>query len=91
MLQGGVAAHDQLPALNAREQDDTSVRVAVLPFDDLSPNHDNQWFADGMMDELISTLGGIERMRIPSRSDVLHYRDNRKKSREIARELACAI
>ncbi len=87
MLQGGVAAKDQLPALNVHEQDDTSVRVAVLPFDDLSPQRDNQWFADGMMDELISTLGGIERVRIPSRSDVLHYRDNRKKSREIAREL----
>ena len=64
-----------------------SVRVAVLPFDDLSPEHDNQWFADGMMDELISTLGHLERVKVPARSDVLHYREHKKKSREIAAEL----
>ena len=66
---------------------DNSIRVAVLPFDDLSPEHDNQWFADGMMDELISTLGAIEHVKIPSRSDVLPYRDHKKKSRDIAREI----
>jgi len=64
-----------------------SIRVAVLPFDDLSPNHDNQWFADGMMDELISTLGSLEHVKVPSRSDVLHYRNHPKQSHEIAREV----
>ncbi|HZK77181.1 MAG TPA: tetratricopeptide repeat protein, partial [Candidatus Kapabacteria bacterium] len=67
--------------------EDDSIRIAVLPFDDLSPDHDNQWFADGMMDELISTLGSLDRVKVPSRSDVLHYRDHRKKSREVANEM----
>lgn len=80
----GVAATEQFTTI--REMDE-SIRVAVLPFDDLSPQHDNQWFADGMLDELISTLGTIDKMRIPGRSDVLHYRDHQKKSREIANEL----
>ncbi|MFI5201432.1 MAG: tetratricopeptide repeat protein, partial [Candidatus Kapaibacterium sp.] len=68
-------------------KEDDSIHIAVLPFDDLSPDHDNQWFADGMMDELISTLGSLDRVKVPSRSDVLHYRKHHKKSREIAREL----
>jgi len=40
-----------------------------------------------MMDELISTLGSLDRVKVPSRSDVLHYRDHRKKSREVANEM----
>ncbi len=81
----GIAATEEL--LPVRADEDAAIRVAVMPFDDLSPQHDNQWFADGMMDELISTLGTIDKMKIPSRSDVLHYRDHRKKSREVASEL----
>jgi TolB-like protein len=81
----GIAVTEELPRV--RTEEDLFVRVAVLPFDDISPQHDNQWFADGMMDELISTLGTIDKMKIPSRSDVLHYRGHQKKSREIASEL----
>jgi adenylate cyclase len=81
----GLVATEELPPMPVEE--DTTIRIAVLPFDDLSPEHDNQWFADGMMDELIATLGSLDRVKVPSRSDVLHYRDHRKKSREVAREL----
>jgi TolB-like protein len=86
-LRTGVAATEQRPTHNGLDSEDSSIRVAVLPFDDLSPQHDNQWFADGMMDELIGTLGRIDTVKVSSRSDVLHYRDHRKKSREIANEL----
>ena len=77
-------AIEELPAAML---DENSIRVAVLPFDDLSPEHDNQWFADGMMDELIAALSQLDHVKVPSRSDVLHYRERRVKSREIAREL----
>src|ERR1035441_7230857 len=86
LLRTGVAAI-QLPQPDAPEVEDPFIRVAVLPFDDLSPLHDNQWFADGMMDELIGTLGHLDRVKVPPRSDVLHYREHHAKSREIAREL----
>jgi TolB-like protein len=89
MLRGaatlGLAVTEELPRV--RTVEDTSIRIAVLPFDDLSPQHDNQWFADGMMDELISTLAHLDRVKVPSRSDVLHYRDHRVKSKDIANEL----
>ena len=85
-LQHGIAVTEPLP-ISAPASADNSIRIAVLPFDDLSPDHDNQWFADGMMDELISTLGSLDRVKVPARSDVLHYRKHQKKSREITREL----
>jgi TolB-like protein/Flp pilus assembly protein TadD len=72
----------------APKKEDGSIHIAVLPFDDLSPQHDNQWFADGMMDELIGTLRYIENVKVPGRWDVLHYRDRRVRSRDIARELS---
>ncbi|HYM20198.1 MAG TPA: TIR domain-containing protein [Candidatus Kapabacteria bacterium] len=69
------------------DPNDKTIRVAVLPFDDLSPLHDNEWFADGMMDELISTLGGLKDLRVPSRTDVIYYKKHHPKIREIARDL----
>ncbi len=87
LLRTGLPATEQLPRRSAPELDDTFIRVAVLPFADLSQLHDNQWFADGMMDELIGTLGRIDKVKVPSRSDVLHYREHKKKSWEIANEL----
>ncbi|HET6401825.1 MAG TPA: TIR domain-containing protein [Candidatus Kapabacteria bacterium] len=83
----GLPAAEALPPVTASLPADDSIHIAVLPFDDLSPDHDNQWFADGMMDELISTLGSLDRVKVPSRSDVLHYRDHRRKSREVSNEL----
>ena len=67
--------------------DDGFIHLAVLPFDDLSPQHDNEWFADGMMDELISTLGSLKKLRVPSRTDVLYYRKHHVKAKDIADDL----
>jgi TolB-like protein len=61
--------------------------LAVLPFEDLSPTHDNEWFADGMMDELIGTLSSIEKLQVAPRSDVIYYKKSRPKPAEIAAEL----
>lgn len=61
--------------------------LAVLPFDDLSPTRDNEWFADGMMDELINTLGSLEKLHVPGRNDVIYYKKNRPKTKEIADDL----
>ncbi len=87
LLKGVPDTGRDAPPARLYDADDSSIRVAVLPFDDLSPKHDNQWFADGMMDELISTLGHLENMKVPSRSDVLHYRERHAKTRVIAGEL----
>jgi adenylate cyclase len=86
LLKQGHSLLEQMHA-EKRISDDGFVHLAVLPFDDLSPQHDNEWFADGMMDELIGTLGSLEHLRVPSRTDVLYYKEHKPKAKEIAKDL----
>jgi TolB-like protein/tRNA A-37 threonylcarbamoyl transferase component Bud32 len=62
-------------------------RVAVLPMTNLSVNPDDRFFADGMTEELISTLSAIAGVRVIARSSVLSYADTKKKASSIGREL----
>ena len=78
----------KLPGSNALlNTPSAEIRLAVLPFDDLSPAKDNEWFADGMVDELITTLGALETMKVPSRTDVMYYKKHHPKAQEIANDL----
>jgi len=61
--------------------------IAVLPFENLTGNPEQQYFADGMTDALITALAQIRQLRVISRTSAMHYRDTRKTLPEIAREL----
>ncbi len=61
--------------------------LAVLPFESLSSDASQDYFADGMTDELISDLGQISALRVISRTSVMAYKHARKPLPEIAREL----
>src|SRR5580704_14756578 len=61
--------------------------LAVLPFESLSNDASQDYFADGMTDELISDLGQISALRVISRTSVMSYKHARKPLPEIAREL----
>src|SRR6516162_11435348 len=61
--------------------------IAVLPFENLSPDPDQEYFADGMTDELITNLGKIGALRVISRTSVMSYKETRKPLAQIAREL----
>ncbi len=62
-------------------------RLAVLPLENLSPNQEDDLFADGMTDALITTLAQIGALRVISRTSVMQYKSGRKPLPEIAREL----
>jgi serine/threonine-protein kinase len=49
--------------------------LAVLPFSDLSPYHDQEWFCEGLAEELIAALSEVEGLRVPSRSSTKQVRD----------------
>ena len=49
--------------------------VAVLPFANMSPDKDNEFFADGMHEDVITNLTKIRELKVISRSSVLAYRD----------------
>jgi TolB-like protein/DNA-binding winged helix-turn-helix (wHTH) protein len=61
--------------------------LAVLPFDNLSADRDDEYLADGITDVLITELAGIRSLRVISRQSVLRYKDSPKPMPEIAREL----
>jgi TolB-like protein/DNA-binding winged helix-turn-helix (wHTH) protein/Tfp pilus assembly protein PilF len=61
--------------------------IAVLPLESLSSDASQDYFADGMTDELISDLGQISALRVISRTSVMGYKHTRKPLPQIAREL----
>lgn len=62
-------------------------RIAVLPFVNMSPDPNDEYFADGMTEEIISTVSGISGLTIISRTSVMGYKGTTKKVEEIGREL----
>ena len=61
--------------------------LAVLPLESLSSEASQDYFADGMTDELISDLGQISALRVISRTSAMTYKHARKPVPQIAREL----
>jgi len=61
--------------------------LAVLPFENLSGDPNQDYFADGMTEELITELGQIQALRVISRTSVLRYKSMRKPLAQIAGEL----
>jgi adenylate cyclase len=56
------------PVVDITKAIDNKPSVAVLPFVDMSPDHDNEYFADGLTEELISVLSQAGGMRVASRT-----------------------
>ena len=61
--------------------------VAVVPFADLSQAHDQEWFCDGMTEEILSHLSRINGLRVISRTSCMTYKGTKKAAKEIAQEL----
>lgn len=61
--------------------------LAVLPLENLSGDPSQDYFSDGMTDELITDLGQISGLRVISRTSVMTYKGARKPLPQIAREL----
>ncbi len=61
--------------------------LAVLPLENLSGDESQQYFADGMTEELTAALSQITALRVISRTSVMGYQGTRKRLPQIAREL----
>jgi len=61
--------------------------IAVLPFTSRSTDPENQLFADGIHDDLLTRLANIGALKVISRTSVMEYRDTTKNLREIGDEL----
>jgi TolB-like protein/Tfp pilus assembly protein PilF len=64
--------------------------IAVLPFENLSRDPDNAYFADGIQDEILTRLSKIADLKVISRTSTQHYKSAPDNLREIAKQLEVA-
>jgi len=62
-------------------------RIAVLPLVSLSPDPNDEYFADGMTEEVISTLSQMDEIEVISRTSAMIYKKFPKPIKELSREL----
>jgi TolB-like protein/Tfp pilus assembly protein PilF len=63
-------------------------RIAVLPFVNMSPDPNDEFFADGLTEELIDRLSQVKELEVIARTSVMTYKKKEKKAAEIGRELS---
>ena len=61
--------------------------IAVLPFDNISPEKESDYFCDGLMGELIANLSRLKDIRVVSRTSSMQYKGTKKDIKTIGREL----
>ena len=83
-----IARREGLTAALSKSYGDRS--IAVLPFENRSNREEDQFFTDGIHDDLLTTIAKIGSMKVISRTSVMEYRDTIKKTPQIAQELGVA-
>lgn len=93
----GVLAMDRLwlarpmpPAATGAPAPILEQSIAVLPFADLSPAGDQEYFADGIAEELLNALSRVEGLRVAGRTSSFHYRGREADLRSIGETLGVA-
>jgi serine/threonine protein kinase len=81
------------PFFNQRSADSAATErsIAVLPFENISPNKEDAYFADGVQGEILNNLAKIAQLKVISRTSVMQYRADAKRDlRQIAAALGVA-
>jgi TolB-like protein/Flp pilus assembly protein TadD len=82
-MPGGTDEERQPVALPAAERES----IAVLPFVNMSPDPENAYFADGISEELLNVLAGIDGLKVASRTSAFSFKGSNTPIPEIARQL----
>jgi adenylate cyclase len=64
--------------------------VAVLAFVDMSPGKDQEWFSDGLSEEILNSLAHLRELKVTARTSSFYYKDKDIPLQEIARKLGVA-
>ncbi len=87
-LQGIKRTDDALPGPGLPDAPEKS--IAVLPFENLSDDQQNAYFADGIQDDILSSLAKVADLKVISRTSVRQYRGGARNLREIGAVLGVA-
>ena len=61
--------------------------IAVLPFQNFSDSKDDEYFSDGITDDILTQLSKVRSLKVISRTSVMKYKNTQKTAPEIAKEL----
>jgi TolB-like protein len=64
--------------------------IAVLPFADLSPTHDQEYFSDGMTEEILDALAKVQDLRVAARTSSFYFKGRNEKLQAIGAALGVA-
>src|SRR5881394_1222608 len=87
VIVSAIAGFFLLPRASAHKIDKS---IAVLPFENLSDDKENAYFADGIQDDVLTNLSKIGDLKVISRTSVMSYRGKASNVREIGKALGVA-
>ena len=79
---------DTMSAIKADYNESEKKSIIVLPFENMSPDPDQEYFSDGLTEEIITDLSHIQDFLVISRSTAMTFKGSKKKIKEIAREVS---
>jgi len=82
-----VAVENAPESVTSPATDPAEKSVAVLPFINMSDDAENEYFSDGISEELLNVLVRVKGLRVPSRTSSFNFKGSDKKLAEIGREL----
>src|SRR5436309_1718499 len=85
VIVSAIAGFFLLPRISSARKIDKS--IAVLPFENLSDDKENAYFADGIQDDILTNLSRIGDLKVISRTSVMQYRGKAPNVREIGKAL----
>jgi TolB-like protein/Tfp pilus assembly protein PilF len=88
VMASAIAGFFLLPRVSSARKIDKS--IAVLPFENLSDDKENAYFADGIQDDVLTNLSKIGDLKVISRTSVMPYRGKTSNVREIGKALGVA-
>jgi TolB-like protein len=78
------------PGIELRTQE-AKKSIAVLPFANLSPDPENEFFSDGITEELIASLSKLKQLRVCSRSMAFQYKGKLIDPRQVGKDLLASV
>jgi len=81
------ALQDIKSEIDIAERTAKTKAIAVLPFDNISPDKDSDYFSDGLTEELIANFSRLKDVRVVSRTTSMQYKGTKKDIKTIGREL----